>query len=456
MTRSSRLFTVILSGLVLLGPTDFAFAQGQRARARSGVAAGRAPVHVSQPGRAEGRAARGRDSSPPSREAARAAGQPRRRSPVVAKAPKGAPTSARAPRTVEPRGQVAPRPSQGTRRGGGDFSRTPRIDRRQDGGGQDGRRSDRPSPTATPGQVVRRVPAGDSVSQEAGRGERSTSGRQAAVPRRSPRVVRVEQAEQVERGERPRSRHAGSSEATRVGTAVRRRPGPRVEQVPARIAGSGAGRAAAGAYATSQRDGRAEARPRNRRPPGATNVTGRAVRRPLLSSPGYGGRRGRYDGARQAVSYRRYRYPQYPNRYHVHYPRYTRPGLYGSFFYFPGYDFNLGFGYGYGYPTVFGHYGYSGYTYYPSGYVGYVSGYNYADAYTGFLRLKVKPRDAQVLVDGYYVGLVDHFDGWAQRLRLEEGPHRVEIVHPAYLPIEIEVLIIPGEKITFEERMVPR
>ena len=172
---------------------------------------------------------------------------------------------------------------------------------------------------------------------------------------------------------------------------------------------------------------------------------------------GYSGRSG-YGrrGARYATHYRSYRRHYYPNHYHVYYPGYVRPQVYGSFFYFPGYSFSVGVGAGYGYPTAFGHYGYSGYAYYPYSYAGYYSGSSYADPYTGFLRLKVKPRDAQVFVDGYYVGLVDHFDGWAQRLRLEEGSHHVEIRHPAYLPIEFEVLIVTGEKVTFEERMIPR
>ena len=54
---------------------------------------------------------------------------------------------------------------------------------------------------------------------------------------------------------------------------------------------------------------------------------------------------------------------------------------------------------------------------------------------------------------GYYVGVVNEFDGVFQRLRLEEGPHQVEIRHPAYLPLELEVLIVTGEKVTFEGKL---
>jgi hypothetical protein len=72
----------------------------------------------------------------------------------------------------------------------------------------------------------------------------------------------------------------------------------------------------------------------------------------------------------------------------------------------------------------------------------------------GSLRLQVKPRDAAVFVDGAYVGLVDHFDGFAQRLKLEEGTYQIEIRHPTYLPINLDVLITAGEKVTFKEQMV--
>jgi hypothetical protein len=43
------------------------------------------------------------------------------------------------------------------------------------------------------------------------------------------------------------------------------------------------------------------------------------------------------------------------------------------------------------------------------------------------LRIQVTPRDAQVYVDGYYVGMVDSFDGTFQRLHLSPGEHVIEI-----------------------------
>ena len=168
-----------------------------------------------------------------------------------------------------------------------------------------------------------------------------------------------------------------------------------------------------------------------------------------------------YDGGR--VRFRRWaRHYGYD-----YYPSYSyRPLFYGASHY-PRYGFNLGVSFGS--VSLFGHYGYPGhrypgygyysygypyYPYYPYGYAGYSYGQSCVNPYTGSLRLKVKPRDAEVFVDGYYVGLADHFDGFAQRLRLEEGTYHIEIRHPDYLPIDLDVLIVAGETVTFEEYMV--
>ena len=100
---------------------------------------------------------------------------------------------------------------------------------------------------------------------------------------------------------------------------------------------------------------------------------------------------------------------------------------------------------------------YSGYGYPYGWYDPYVR-YSYAhvaDAYTGFLRLKVRPRSAEVYVDGYFVGIVNEFDGLFQRLRIEEGTHTVELRHPGYEPLTLDVLIVPGEKVTFEGDLIP-
>jgi hypothetical protein len=161
-------------------------------------------------------------------------------------------------------------------------------------------------------------------------------------------------------------------------------------------------------------------RPRDGRP-----VTGQAAERG--SVPGGGGG-----------------YPIYPV-----YPSYP---YYPWGFWGPGYGYGLGYlyydpfwygGFGFGY----GGYGYGGY----GGGGGYSSSQSYRE--TGHVRLKIEPKDAQVYIDGYYVGVVDSFDGAFQKLGLDSGGHRVELKAEGYEPLEFEVLITPGETVTYKGEM---
>jgi PEGA domain len=113
---------------------------------------------------------------------------------------------------------------------------------------------------------------------------------------------------------------------------------------------------------------------------------------------------------------------------------------YGDGFYPWGWG-GLGFGGYYGWP-------YDSWGYAPYGYGPYQS-YGYSSGYEGALRLKVKPRDASVFVDGYFAGRVDEFDGIFQRLHLEAGPHRVEIREDGYEPLTVEVRIQPDRTVTY-------
>jgi hypothetical protein len=110
-------------------------------------------------------------------------------------------------------------------------------------------------------------------------------------------------------------------------------------------------------------------------------------------------------------------------------------GSYGGF-YDPWYDpFYGGFGGGYG----------SGY-----GYGGSSSQYSSSSQVEeGSLRLKIKPSDASVFVDGYYVGLVNQFDGIFHKLRIETGPHRVEVRAPGYETLTFEVRLVPDHTTTY-------
>jgi len=91
--------------------------------------------------------------------------------------------------------------------------------------------------------------------------------------------------------------------------------------------------------------------------------------------------------------------------------------------------------------------------YYGGYYDGYGSGYGYpqysSSGEEGSLRLKVKPRDASVFVDGYFAGQVDQFDGVFQRLHVEPGPHRIEISADGYETLTFEIRAEPDHTTTY-------
>jgi hypothetical protein len=110
------------------------------------------------------------------------------------------------------------------------------------------------------------------------------------------------------------------------------------------------------------------------------------------------------------------------------------------------------------YPWGWGGYGFAGYYgfYDPWWYGGYgYGGQYYPRRDDGSVRLKVKPRDASVYVDGYYAGRVDDFDGIFQALPLEPGPHRIEMQLEGYTALTFDVRVLPDRKITFEGEMKP-
>ena len=60
---------------------------------------------------------------------------------------------------------------------------------------------------------------------------------------------------------------------------------------------------------------------------------------------------------------------------------------------------------------------------------------------------------AEVYIDGYFVGVIDSYDGAFQRLSVEAGPHRVELKAEGFEPVQFEVMITPGETITYKGEM---
>ena len=73
----------------------------------------------------------------------------------------------------------------------------------------------------------------------------------------------------------------------------------------------------------------------------------------------------------------------------------------------------------------------------------------------GSVKLKVKPRDAEVFVDGYFAGVVDDFDGVLQALKLDSGAYNIEIRKPGFEPLRFDVRVQPDRSITFRGEMKP-
>ena len=118
----------------------------------------------------------------------------------------------------------------------------------------------------------------------------------------------------------------------------------------------------------------------------------------------------------------------WPAAVHAQHRRFFHPAYFYSPFYWGAYGW---------YPHL-GPYG-------PYGY--YVGGYRYLSS----VRVQATPPEAQVYVDGYFVGLVDDFDGWSQRLRLEPGEYEIQLYLEGYRPVSEKILLRPDS--TFKLRL---
>ncbi len=113
------------------------------------------------------------------------------------------------------------------------------------------------------------------------------------------------------------------------------------------------------------------------------------------------------------------------------------------------------------YPWGYGGFGLGGYygglydPWYDPWYDGPYADYGYRNGYEGSLRLKMKPRQAAVYVDGYYAGIIDDYDGIFQKLELDAGPHRIEVRDEGYAPLMFEVRIQPDRKVTYKGELQP-
>src|SRR5436190_8862027 len=131
----------------------------------------------------------------------------------------------------------------------------------------------------------------------------------------------------------------------------------------------------------------------------------------------------------------------------------TRGGTGISYIVPGGYYGAYGFGYGYGYGGLYGGYYDPWYDPWYGAYPGYSGGSQTTYNDEGGLRLKIKPKNAEVYVDGYFTGTVDEFDGMFQKLHLDSGVHRIEVRAAGFETLTFEVRISADHTTTYQGEM---
>lgn len=81
--------------------------------------------------------------------------------------------------------------------------------------------------------------------------------------------------------------------------------------------------------------------------------------------------------------------------------------------------------------------------------------YNRSAVVDSSARIQVTPRQAEVYVDGYRAGIVNDFDGFAQRLHVPPGEHVIELYLEGHKTISQAILFAPGESYRIRHTMEP-
>jgi len=157
------------------------------------------------------------------------------------------------------------------------------------------------------------------------------------------------------------------------------------------------------------------------------------------SNYGYGASRGYY-------STRYYSQPYYVvHPYVVRRPVFVQP--YYAFRPYFSLSFGLHVGYGVSYPfsywDPFAFYNY---------HLGIQPGYNYRTYYSrvGGISFEIDPYDAEVYVDGDFVGYASDFDPSQMPLTLQAGRHRVDLSSPGYQDVSFDITVVAGQVIPYQ------
>jgi hypothetical protein len=296
---------------------------------------------------------------------------------------------------------------------------------------------------------------GGRARTEQGGGERQSDGRRGdggggRAVRRSSEARQAPVAQQAPRYEP--SRQASAAQQTRQYSEGRRYQSPQGGQRDDRAPSNAAPQYRSGGsdergYSGSQRgsaySGNAAPRPTTRGYGGYQS-----------QGPRYSDRRGY---AQPGVVYGRDAYRGYvrPPHYQPYRPFYFSRPYYG---FRPHVHVGFGVWLGVSVPYPWAYFG----TYRPRVYGSFGQGY-YGQVYVGVapavqqyggVSFDIQPADADVFVDGEYVGFVGTFTPYGEPLTLYPGVHRIAIVRDGFRTLEFDVTIQPGQVIPYRGMLV--
>jgi len=187
----------------------------------------------------------------------------------------------------------------------------------------------------------------------------------------------------------------------------------------------------------------------------------RAASRGYGSAGGYQSQGPRYDDrrgyAQPGGGYGRYETRRYvrPPHYQPYRPYYFSRPYYG---FRPHLHIGFGVWLGVSVPYPWAYFG----TYVPRVYGSYGQGY-YGRTYIGVapgvqqyggLSFDIQPSDADLFVDGEYVGAVGTFTPYGEPLTLWPGVHRIAIARDGFRTMEFEVTVQPGQVIPYRGTLI--
>jgi hypothetical protein len=166
------------------------------------------------------------------------------------------------------------------------------------------------------------------------------------------------------------------------------------------------------------------------------------------TAPAYRGGAGG-SGYRAAQGYYTTRY--YSQPYYVVHPYVARRPVFVQPYYAfrPYFSLSFGIHVGYGVSYPFSYWDpYAFYNYH----LGIQPGYNYRTYYTrvGGLSFEIDPYDAEVYIDGDFVGYASDFAPEQMPLTLLAGRHRVDLASPGYQDVSFDITVVAGQVIPYQ------